>query len=168
MPFELGLMDSRQVPSSQLEGHLPLYDTPHTAISPVDPGTKYGGASPRSVTSVCAPNGTARLGAFPSAYTSGITTFSFRESALTASRPTGLRLCHFSSDRIRVRLVRSQRAVDARFDQRMGGCTWRAYRNAVACWNGSREELREGESARQGEKWSSRPGQPPTGTPSLR
>jgi hypothetical protein len=40
MPFELGRMDSRQVPSSQLGGHLPLSDTPHTAISSVDPGLK--------------------------------------------------------------------------------------------------------------------------------
>jgi hypothetical protein len=38
MPLELGLMNPRQVPSSQLGGHLSLYDTPHTTISPVDPG----------------------------------------------------------------------------------------------------------------------------------
>jgi hypothetical protein len=39
MPLELGLMDSRQAPSSQLGGHLPPSDTPHTAISSVDPGS---------------------------------------------------------------------------------------------------------------------------------
>jgi hypothetical protein len=32
MPFELGRMDPRQVPSSQVKGHLPLSDTPHAAI----------------------------------------------------------------------------------------------------------------------------------------
>src|SRR5690242_15873080 len=38
MPFGLGLMDPRQVTSSQLRGHLHLYDTPHAAISPADRG----------------------------------------------------------------------------------------------------------------------------------
>ena len=43
MPFEVGLMDSRQAPSSQVGGHLPLSDTPHTEISPVDPGLAAAG-----------------------------------------------------------------------------------------------------------------------------
>ena len=38
MPFELGRMDPRQVTSSQLGAYLPLSNTPHTRISPVDPG----------------------------------------------------------------------------------------------------------------------------------
>src|ERR671916_1096782 len=41
MPLKLGQMDPRQVASSQVEGHLPLSDTPPPEISPVDPGQKH-------------------------------------------------------------------------------------------------------------------------------